>query len=130
MKLSEQVAQLEFAKEALQKRVIELKSANQILLDRVEELEITLKVPRTATALQLKLPPVRARLLNMLLENEFVPRDLAEVALTRGGTRKALDVHFSMLRRDMPSGVEIKNKRDAGWYIPVKQKPILKLALT
>lgn len=71
------------------------------------------------------LPPVRARLLNLLLEREFVPREIAEQALTRGGTHRALNVHFSMLRKHMPEGVKIMNKAAQGWWIPAEQKILI-----
>lgn len=129
MKLSEQVAQtatqiaqIEFAKDRLQKRVQELVEENTQLKDRIDALKADLaakhRMPRH------KMPPVMGRLLNMLLDNDLVTRELAEIALTRGGTRKALDVHFSMLRRRLPVGVTIKNARGEGWFIPKNEKPL------
>lgn len=127
MKLSDMVAQLEYGKDQLQKRVTALTIANTVLGERVDELERALKNPSRMPPL--KLPPVMGRLLNMLIDHEFVSRDMAEIALTRGGTRKALDVHFSMLRRRLPCGVTIKNSRDQGWFIPANEKPVLEAAL-
>ncbi len=121
------VAQLEYAKDQLQRRVTVLAVENAALEARIEELERALKNP--ARMPPLALPPVMGRLLNMLIDHEFVSRDMAEIALTRGGTRKALDVHFSMLRRRLPLGVTIKNSRDQGWFIPAKEKPVLEAAL-
>lgn len=124
MTVSQQVLAIEIENGRLRAVEKRLREERDDAREEVKQLRRLLSIEGTRSALPV-LPPVRARLLNLLLQREFVPRAIAEMAMTQGGTRQALNVHFSMLRRSMPAGVHIGNRRDQGWFIPAHQKRLL-----
>lgn len=131
MTLSQQVEALEVENGRLRQVEKRLRDERDDAREEVAQLRKLLHIDlpaRSGSAIP-TLPPVRARLLNLLLEREFVTRDIAEQALTRGGTHRALNVHFSMLRKHMPPGVKIMNKAAQGWWIPAEQKILIARAI-
>lgn len=125
MTLAQQVAGMEIENARLKMLERRLREERDDAREEVAQLRKLLEIEGTRSRIP-HLPPVRARLLNLLLERDFVPRAIAEQAMTKGGTHNALTVHFSMLRRHLPKGVTIGNRRDQGWFIPKEQKTLLR----
>lgn len=110
------------------------------LKDRIEQLEEVIGVDRSMTTRireALKLEPLKAQIVGMLLSRDFVTRDGLYTVLYAGRPEcewpdeKVLDAQICKLRPHLSAhGVEIETKWGDGWSMPSGSKTILRKLCT